>query len=210
MHEFEGLLFSDPERFAQNLGEPALAPMLRAIRERVLDSGGTSTILPTPRPVQTGHQPVPRLSEAPGRGLRHQAHRAPTPYGERARSSTRWIAKLEQREPRVNDLCAAREPSGPTPSRGPSTNRHPIIATRESIWAAQPSFAGRGRRGAALEPRGRGGQACRTRPGVSHHSSVSQCSHDMTICLAMATLADVKDLDVILPGQRRWRLLRRG
>ena len=33
MHEFEGLLFSDPERFAQSLGEPALAPEFRAIRE---------------------------------------------------------------------------------------------------------------------------------------------------------------------------------
>ena len=34
MHEFEGLLFSDPERFAQNLGEPALAPKFRAIRQK--------------------------------------------------------------------------------------------------------------------------------------------------------------------------------
>lgn len=33
MHEFEGLLFSDPDRFAQSLGEPALAPEFRAIRE---------------------------------------------------------------------------------------------------------------------------------------------------------------------------------
>ena len=33
MHEFEGLLFSDPERFAQSLGEPALAPKFRATRE---------------------------------------------------------------------------------------------------------------------------------------------------------------------------------
>ena len=33
MHEFEGLLFSDPERFARSLGEPALALEFRAIRE---------------------------------------------------------------------------------------------------------------------------------------------------------------------------------
>lgn len=33
MHEFEGLLFSDPEQFAQSLGEPALAPEFRTIRE---------------------------------------------------------------------------------------------------------------------------------------------------------------------------------
>ena len=32
MHEFEGLLFSDPDRFAQSLGKPDLAPELRAIR----------------------------------------------------------------------------------------------------------------------------------------------------------------------------------
>lgn len=34
MHEFEGLLFSDPDRFAQSLGEPDLAPELRAIRRQ--------------------------------------------------------------------------------------------------------------------------------------------------------------------------------
>ncbi len=33
MHEFEGLLFSDPDRFAESLGEAALAPKFRAIRE---------------------------------------------------------------------------------------------------------------------------------------------------------------------------------
>ena len=33
MHEFEGLLFSDPDRFAQSLGKPDLAPQLRAIRD---------------------------------------------------------------------------------------------------------------------------------------------------------------------------------
>ena len=32
MHEFEGLLFSDPDRFAQSIGKPDLAPELRAIR----------------------------------------------------------------------------------------------------------------------------------------------------------------------------------
>ena len=32
MHEFEGLLFSDPDRFAQSLGEPDLAPRFQAIR----------------------------------------------------------------------------------------------------------------------------------------------------------------------------------
>ena len=34
MHEFEGLLFSDPDRFAQSLGEPDLAPEFQAIRGR--------------------------------------------------------------------------------------------------------------------------------------------------------------------------------
>ena len=33
MHEFEGLLFSDPDRFAQSLGKPDLAAELRAIRQ---------------------------------------------------------------------------------------------------------------------------------------------------------------------------------
>ena len=32
MHEFEGLLFSDPDRFAQSLGKPGLAPEFQAIR----------------------------------------------------------------------------------------------------------------------------------------------------------------------------------
>ncbi|MCY4431748.1 MAG: DUF4276 family protein [Rhodospirillales bacterium] len=32
MHEFEGLLFSDPDRFAQSLGKPSLAPKLRVVR----------------------------------------------------------------------------------------------------------------------------------------------------------------------------------
>ena len=32
MHEFEGLLFSDPDRFAHSLGKPDLAPELRGIR----------------------------------------------------------------------------------------------------------------------------------------------------------------------------------
>ena len=33
MHEFEGLLFSDPEQFGEGIGRPDLAPRLRAIRE---------------------------------------------------------------------------------------------------------------------------------------------------------------------------------
>ena len=33
MHEFEGLLFSDPDRFAESLGRPVLAADFRAIRE---------------------------------------------------------------------------------------------------------------------------------------------------------------------------------
>lgn len=33
MHEFEGLLFSDPDRFAQSLGKRDLAPELRGIRQ---------------------------------------------------------------------------------------------------------------------------------------------------------------------------------
>ena len=33
MHEFEGLLFSDPDQFAQSLGKPDLAPELRGIRQ---------------------------------------------------------------------------------------------------------------------------------------------------------------------------------
>ena len=33
MYEFEGLLFSDPERFAEGLYKPELAPRLRAIRD---------------------------------------------------------------------------------------------------------------------------------------------------------------------------------
>ena len=36
MHEFEGLLFSDPDRFARSLGKPDLAPELRAIRRKFL------------------------------------------------------------------------------------------------------------------------------------------------------------------------------
>ena len=33
MHEFEGLLFSAPDRFAHSIGKPDLAPAFRAIRE---------------------------------------------------------------------------------------------------------------------------------------------------------------------------------
>ncbi len=34
MHEFEGLLFSDCSRFAQGIGQPALAPNFQAIRDQ--------------------------------------------------------------------------------------------------------------------------------------------------------------------------------
>jgi hypothetical protein len=33
MHEFEGLLFSDPNRFSEGIGRPDLAPQFRAIRK---------------------------------------------------------------------------------------------------------------------------------------------------------------------------------
>jgi hypothetical protein len=33
MHEFEGLLFSDPARFANGIGKPALASQLQVIRD---------------------------------------------------------------------------------------------------------------------------------------------------------------------------------
>ena len=33
MHEFEGLLFSDPDRFSEGIDRPDLAPRLRAIRD---------------------------------------------------------------------------------------------------------------------------------------------------------------------------------
>ena len=33
MHEFEGLLFSDPDRFAQSIGQPELSGKFRAIRD---------------------------------------------------------------------------------------------------------------------------------------------------------------------------------
>ena len=33
MHEFEGLLFSDPDRFAQGMGMPDLSSELQAIRD---------------------------------------------------------------------------------------------------------------------------------------------------------------------------------
>jgi len=48
MHEFEGLLFSDPNRFGEGIGRPDLAPRLRAIRagftspEEINDSPITS------------------------------------------------------------------------------------------------------------------------------------------------------------------------
>ena len=38
MHEFEGLLFSDPNRFAQGIGRPALASELQAIRDEISDT----------------------------------------------------------------------------------------------------------------------------------------------------------------------------
>ena len=48
MHEFEGLLFSDPERFGQSIGRPDLASKLQAIRsefdtpEEINDSPDTA------------------------------------------------------------------------------------------------------------------------------------------------------------------------
>ena len=34
MHEFEGLLFSDPERLGEGIGRPGLAPAFEAIRKQ--------------------------------------------------------------------------------------------------------------------------------------------------------------------------------
>ncbi len=53
MHEFEGLLFSDPDRFARSLGRPDLVPEFRAIRQE----------FETPEDINVGRRP-PRPSES--------------------------------------------------------------------------------------------------------------------------------------------------
>ena len=95
MHEFEGLLFSDPERFAQNLGEPALAPMLRAIREEFStpeDINDSSDTAPSKRVISLyrGYRkPLDGVSAIKHIGLDTVRRACPL--------FNTWIAKLEQR-----------------------------------------------------------------------------------------------------------------
>ena len=95
MHEFEGLLFSDPERFARGIGMPGLSSKLQAIRddfdspEEINDSPETH---PSKRVVglYKGYQkPLMGVLAAEEIGL--DAIREECPLFDR------WVAKLEQR-----------------------------------------------------------------------------------------------------------------
>ena len=94
MHEFEGLLFSDPEQFAQGIGQPSLASELAAIRsefrtpEEINDSPGTA---PSSRVqgLYAGYQkPLMGVLAAEEIGL--DAIRGECPLFDR------WIAQLER------------------------------------------------------------------------------------------------------------------
>lgn len=95
MHEFEGLLFSDPERFAQGIGRPGLSSELEAIRgefstpEEINDSPDTA---PSSRlqELYAGYQkPLMGVLAAEEIGL--DAIREECPL------FNRWIVQLEQR-----------------------------------------------------------------------------------------------------------------
>lgn len=95
MHEFEGLLFSDPERFAQDLGEPALAPKFRAIREEFAtpeDINDSSDTAPSKRVISLHRgyrKPLDGVSAIEHIGLDTVRKACPL--------FNAWIAKLEQR-----------------------------------------------------------------------------------------------------------------
>ena len=95
MHEFEGLLFSDPDRFAQGMGMPDLSSELQAIRdefdtpEEINDSPETH---PSERIMELykGYQkPLMGVQAAEEIGL--DAIREECPLFDR------WVEKLEQR-----------------------------------------------------------------------------------------------------------------
>lgn len=94
MHEFEGLLFSDPGRFAQSLREPTLAQEFRAVREKfetpedINDSPDTA---PSKRVIslfRSYRKPLDGVSAIEHIGL--DAVRKACPL------FNAWIAKLEQ------------------------------------------------------------------------------------------------------------------
>ena len=96
MHEFEGLLFSDPDRFAQGMGMPDLSSELQAIRD---DFGTPEEINDTPETHPSRR--VRNLYE----GYRKALDGRPGRRGDRSRRHSRgvstlraeWVEKLEQR-----------------------------------------------------------------------------------------------------------------
>ena len=91
MHEFEGLLFSDPDRFAQGMGMPDLSSELQAIRdefdnpEEINDSPETHPSRRV-RDLYKGYRRT--FSEAPdGR---------PGRRGDRSRRHSRGVSTLQQ------------------------------------------------------------------------------------------------------------------
>ena len=95
MHEFEGLLFSDPERFAQGIGRPDLSSELRAVRgefgtpEEINDSPDTAPSRRV-RDLYEGYQkPLMGVLAVEEIGL--DAIRGQCPL------FNRWIEELEER-----------------------------------------------------------------------------------------------------------------
>ena len=95
MHEFEGLLFSDPDRFAQGIGRPDLSPEFQAIRsefqtpEEINDSPETA---PSSRvqKLYSGYQkPLMGVLAAEEIGLGAIRKECPLFH--------KWIEELEQR-----------------------------------------------------------------------------------------------------------------
>ena len=95
MHEFEGLLFSDPDRFAHGIGRPSLASELQAIRdefrtpEEINDSPDTAPSKRVKQLYQGYQKPLMGVLAAEEIGL--NAIRDECPLFDK------WIAKLEQR-----------------------------------------------------------------------------------------------------------------
>ena len=95
MHEFEGLLFSDPERFARGIGRPDLSAELQAVRsefgtpEEINDSPDTAPSRRV-RDLYKGYQkPLMGVLAAEEIGL--SAIRGQCPL------FNRWLGELEQR-----------------------------------------------------------------------------------------------------------------
>ena len=95
MHEYEGLLFSDPNGFAHGIGRPTLASQLQAIRdefrtpEEINDSPDTAPSKRVKQLYQGYQKPLMGVLAAEEIGL--DAIRAECPLFDK------WVEQLEQR-----------------------------------------------------------------------------------------------------------------